>query len=71
MSRKYRRIRDGEWVAPRRRGYKLMCCDCGLVHTVNFKIVTKGGRTFLSYQAFRDPHATALSRRKRKPKRAS
>jgi hypothetical protein len=65
MSRKYRRIRDGEWVAPKRRGYKLMCCDCGLVHTVNFKIVKKGGRTFLSYQAFRDTKATANARRKR------
>jgi hypothetical protein len=70
VSRRYTRVRDGQWVHPKRRGYKLMCCDCGLVHRVNFKIETKGERSFLSFQAFRDTKATKLSRRQRKRKHA-
>lgn len=27
------------WVPVLMRGYKMACCDCGLVHNVNFKAV--------------------------------
>lgn len=30
--------RDGEWHAPRRRGYLLQCCNCGLVHRMEFRL---------------------------------
>ena len=30
--------RANEWVQPIRKGYKLACCDCGLVHDVDFRI---------------------------------
>lgn len=36
---KYPTIQNKEWVQPIRKGYKLCCCDCGLVHTVNFRLV--------------------------------
>ena len=33
--------RDGwtKWVAPKMDGYKMACCDCGLVHDMEFKVV--------------------------------
>lgn len=42
---------DGEWVYPRHKGFNIVCCDCGLVHRVNFK-VTAG---MVAFQAFRMP----------------
>lgn len=60
---KYDDIKEGQWVEPvSRRGYKLCCCDCGLVHRFNFR-VTKGR---LQFQAFRDNRATGQMRRHRK-----
>lgn len=26
-----------EWIIPVMRGYRLICCDCGLSHTMEFK----------------------------------
>ena len=33
--------RDGwcEWQLPKMRGYLMQCCDCGLVHEVEFRVV--------------------------------
>lgn len=61
---KYRKIKDGQWVQPKMKGYKMMCCDCGLVHIVDFKIVWNGKKVRL--RASRDDRRTALSRRTRK-----
>jgi hypothetical protein len=58
---KYNQLHDGDWERPRMRGWKMKCCDCSLVHRVNFKIVK--GQIML--QAFRDKRSTAASRRKR------
>lgn len=61
---RYYRVSAGEWVQPVRRGYKLSCCDCGLVHTVDFKLVSYGGgKSKIRLRAFRDERATALTRR--------
>lgn len=57
---KYIKQKNGEWVQPIRRGYKMMCCDCGLVHKMNFRI--KRGR--IQFQASRDYRATGQARRK-------
>ena len=27
------------WISPKMKGYKMQCCDCGLVHEVEFKVV--------------------------------
>lgn len=27
------------WVSPKMRGYLMKCCDCGLVHEIDFKVV--------------------------------
>lgn len=31
------------WVKPVQEGYKMACCDCGLVHTMDFRIVRERG----------------------------
>lgn len=50
---------DGEWFpAP----HFLGCCDCGLVHTVDFRI--RDGK--LQMRVFRDPEGTLLKRRSRR-----
>ena len=55
----YSRPDEGVWVQPVRRGYKMGCCDCGLVHRLDFRLVK--GRT--QFRAFRDNRATAAMRR--------
>jgi hypothetical protein len=27
------------WQHPKMKGYKMQCCDCGLVHEVEFRVV--------------------------------
>jgi len=44
---------------PIRRGYKMACCDCGLVHKLDFR-VRKGK---IEFRVFRDNRATAAMRR--------
>lgn len=62
---KYKKVNDGEWVQPVRREYRMMCCDCGLVHVLNFKLVKYGaGKHKIRFQAFRDNRRTALARRR-------
>lgn len=58
---KYLKPEAGEWVQPVRRGYKLSCCDCGLVHRMGFRVV-KGKPQF---RAFLDKRATAAMRREK------
>ncbi len=60
MPVKYTKQIEGEWFTPRRRGWMLACCDCGLVHRINFRI--KNGQ--IQMQAFRADQATGGKRRK-------
>lgn len=62
---KYTQIYDGEWVEPKpQKVHKMVCCDCGLVHTINFRVV-KGK---VQFQAIRDKKATSNRRRNKKHK---
>lgn len=37
---KYVTITDGEWVEPTpQTGHQMACCDCGLVHKIDFRVV--------------------------------
>jgi hypothetical protein len=56
---KYERPMAGEWVQPVRKGYKMACCDCGLVHRMDFRILN--GRA--QFRVWRNERATALMRR--------
>ena len=57
------------WEAPRKK-YRMACCDCGLVHDLEFKIIGKGGRGFdlrvhqIQFRLRRNILATAAIRRK-------
>lgn len=62
---KYEEPKPGQWVQPVRRNYKLGCCDCGLVHRMDFRV--HRGRA--QFRAYRDGRATASMRRARTIKR--
>jgi len=57
--KKYEQAHDGEWQQPVRRGYKMSCCDCGLVQIVDFRLF----RGRIQFRASRDNRATAQVRR--------
>lgn len=60
---KYPIQQEGEWVTPKMRNFKLMCCDCNMVHRMDFRVIDGA----VEYRVFRDNRATAAARRK-KPK---
>ena len=63
---------DGEWVTPTRK-HKMACCDCGLVHNMEFRIAMieiLNGRKFnkpaVQFRASRNERSTAGRRRNHK-----
>jgi CxxC motif-containing protein len=28
-----------DWIKPQMKGYKMACCDCGLVHKLDFEVI--------------------------------
>lgn len=46
---KSKTVVSGEWIQPIRRAYRMECCDCGLVHLIDFRV--RKGRAQL--RAFR------------------
>ena len=62
----YERPAAGQWVQPIRRGYKMACCDCGLVHKMDFRV--QNGR--VQFRVYRDNRATAMIRRHDKRKKS-
>lgn len=54
-----------EWVQPIRKGYKIGCCDCGLVHVMNFRLIKNknGPGKKIQYQIERDNRSTGQVRR--------
>jgi hypothetical protein len=62
---KYVQVIDGDptWIEPDpQQGHRMRCCDCGLVHVVNFRVQ----RGKVQFQAFLDKRATAARRRRLK-----
>lgn len=51
---------DGVWFEVEGRSHRIRCCDCGLVHTLNFRI----RKRHIQIQAFRDNRATGQRRRR-------
>lgn len=61
----YEQVYDGEWIQPTpQTGHQMACCDCGLIHTINFRVVDSK----VQFQAFRDVKATKNRRRNKKYK---
>jgi hypothetical protein len=62
---KYKQVYENEWVRPVRKGYKMSCCDCNLVHVLDFKLESYGSGKRIVFRARRDTRATAAKRRKK------
>ncbi len=61
----YLHVTAGEWIRVPMKNYREQCCDCGLVHKMNFRIVQdKRGHNKVEIQAFRDGPATGGARRR-------
>lgn len=70
MGKRYTKIHTGEdgwseWIQPVEHGYKMACCDCGLVHVLEFRVHANGRAQF---RARRDNRKTAAVRRHMRPK---
>ena len=61
--RVYDKPKPDEWVLPVAEGYQMECCDCGLVHTIDFRVID--GRAQMRMR--RDRRATQMKRRYRFP----
>lgn len=48
---RFKQVLSGEWVQPVRKGYLAKCCKCGIVHSVDFRLVKKGKRNFIQLRA--------------------
>lgn len=81
---RYLTPKAGELVLPNMKGYRMSCCDCGLVHRLDFEVFEITGRsasgTFtvkdmpsdkvqVGFRAYRDERATGQKRRHRKGKK--
>jgi hypothetical protein len=64
----------GEWIRPRMRDFREQCCDCGLIHRLDFRIVDEGKgarapkrrsrpRLHIEIRTRRDDRATSAARR--------
>ena len=52
---------EGEWHEPVHDGYLMECCDCGLVHRVDFAVRGRIRRQ-VQMRVFRDEEATEAKR---------
>jgi len=64
LSKKYKQAKEGKWIQPVQKGYGLCCCDCGLIHKIDFRI--KGKK--VQFRAYRDNKATKKQRHKQRIK---
>lgn len=60
---KYDHPESNEWIYPKRKGYRQCCCDCGLVHEIDFRIVKVGKKSYIEIRFRRNERATAAVRR--------
>lgn len=56
----YYHVTDGEWIEVQMRNNRDQCCDCGLIHRIDYRINDKGK---IEMRAYRDPRATNGARR--------
>jgi hypothetical protein len=57
----YPEVNANEWVQPVKKNYKMACCDCGLIHELDFRIV----KNRVQFRARRNNRATGQFRRYR------
>jgi hypothetical protein len=59
----YEVVEDGAWIRVPTRGHKNACCDCALVHSIDYRLSKDGA---LEVRFRRDNRATAAMRRRKK-----
>lgn len=59
----YEQPKANEWVRPVRNGYRMACCDCGLVHQMDFRAIPYGKGRKVIFRVRRDNRSTAMMRR--------
>lgn len=53
-----------DWIQPRAKKYLMACCDCNLVHEMQFRVwTTKSGKQFVQFRARRAIGHTARLRK--------
>ena len=65
---KFKEPASGEWIQPVEspRAYLLQCCDCGLVHSVHFRVgQDRKGKPRAHFKVYRNERVTRAVRRKR------
>jgi hypothetical protein len=62
----YYEVEDDEWIRLHLTNQKHACCDCNLIHDIDFKIVVKGKRKLLYARFRKNKKATAALRRQEK-----
>jgi hypothetical protein len=60
---RYRQQYAGDRVRPVMRGYKMCCCDCGLIHVLDFFVIRWGRGHKVEFRARQDKRATSAARR--------
>jgi len=61
-------VEDGwcDWVCPKPRGYLMQCCDCELIHEVDFRVVRYESEDSEVYEVVDDLNLQAQMRLKRR-----
>jgi len=62
--KKFKQAKEGEWIQPLQKGYLMACCDCGLVHRMDFRIASDSKKQKVQFRAFRAPKYTTQQRKK-------
>jgi hypothetical protein len=60
---KYDQPEENEWVTPVMKCYKLACCDCGLVHEIDFRLTIVNKKVVLQFRVRRNNRSTGQMRR--------
>jgi len=55
-------VKAGKWVQPNQKDYRMKCCDCGLIHSFQFKVVKYAGgkRCKVQFRAWRVKHGRRI-----------
>jgi len=63
----YQQIYAGEWFPVPRREYRQACCDCGLVHVIDFRLRKRA----IELRVRVDKRATGQYRRQERARQAA
>jgi hypothetical protein len=61
-------VEDGwcNWVCPKPQGYLMQCCDCELIHEVDYRVVRYESEDSEVYEVVDDPNLQAQMRLRRR-----